>query len=496
MKISLQLKLLIGFMLVISLTMGTVLLGISLFIKDQVISEKQDELLKKGMDLSHSIQLFQEETGNLDKIDDYLANADKYIDARIWILDKSRQLAAASVRHNSKNKPSGLRFGEGQHITGNNNAGMIRSFSEDLDAVYSGETIVKVMEPPFYGEKMVIVALPLKQVDGSISGALLLNSPISGIDAFLERIYYYIGAGSFLALLLAFLIANYLTRTIARPLKAMQEAAHKMSHGDYATRVSGSCCTEFEQLGDSLNALAEDLALYMDEAEKTEEIRREFVANVSHELRTPLTIMRGYTEALIDGLADNPEETIKYLKIMREETVRLELLVNELLDLSQIQNELNSWPMELLPFEDIASSVLQMLKQRADENRITLSLTTASNLPPILGNGDRLTQLLLILLDNALKYTPPNGTVAIDIQKDCNALIVSVIDTGAGIAKHDQPYIWDRFYKADKSHTRGASGAGLGLSIAKQILERHQASATIVSTPQQGSSFVLRIQFA
>lgn len=497
MKFSLQLKLLIGFMLVITVTLGTVLWGISLFIKDQILTDKQQELLQKGTELAGMVHTLQNQSDNLDQLGDLLTNADQYLDARIWVLNKSRQIVAMSGRNMVGNKIYSTGFGPGNQGPMGNGMGLqgmggMRALFNDLTPVFNGQILTKTMDQPYYGEKMVVVAVPIREANGNVIGALLLNAPVTGINKFMQRTYYYVGVGGIVALFLALLVVNRLTRAIVRPLKAMQEAAKAMAKGDYTTRIDVRSNDEIGQLGYAFNSLAEDLTNYMAEIEKTERLRRDFVANVSHELRTPLTVMRGYTGVLLDGIADTPAQATTYLRIIQEETIRLERLVKDLLDLSRLQSQTASWNMESIPLTALADSVVDMLKQMAEQKNITLNLATEDTVPYILGSGDRLTQLLLILLDNALKYTPSGGHVTLSIMQDQNHVVLTVTDSGTGIPAEDLPYIWDRFYKADKSHSRAESGAGLGLAIAKQIIERHQAKAEISSQIGQGSTFTIR----
>lgn len=499
MRNSLQLKLLAAFMLVITVTLGTVIWGISAFFKDQILAGKQQELLKKGMELSSVVHSFQEEAGSLDQLDEYLANADQYLDARIWIIDDSHQIVAMSGRHPAGKQVHGRPgFGSGGHGPLGNGMGLspmggVRGLN-DLNSVFSGQVVMKTIDHPYYGEKMVVVAVPIKTADGSVSGAVLLNSPVTGINAFMQRIYYYVGAGGLAALLLALLVVNHLTRAIVRPLTAMEQAAGALAKGDYATRVEVKSNDEVGRLGHALNALAQDLANYMAEMEKTEKLRRDFVANVSHELRTPLTIMRGYTEALLDGTAE-PAQSTKYLRTMQEETVRLEHLVKDLLDLSRLQSETAAWKTEPIPLPAIVESVFHIVKPVAEQKNISLLLEVDNAVPDILGNDDRLAQLLLIFLDNALKHTMSGGQITVSVAANPNEVMLSIADTGVGIAAEDLPYIWDRFYKADKSHTRTESGAGLGLAIAKQIIDQHRAVAEVTSELGQGTIFSIIFQY-
>jgi signal transduction histidine kinase len=238
--------------------------------------------------------------------------------------------------------------------------------------------------------------------------------------------------------------------------------------------------------------LAQDLAKYIAELEKMENLRRDFVANASHELRTPLTIIRGYTEALLDGTIDTPAQVQKYHSLMRDESVRLERLIKDLLDLSRLQSDRSEPAQDQIPLASIVDSVVSIMHRQAEQKQIKLVSETKQSVPAIRGNGDRLTQLVFILLDNAVKYTPTGGTVTASVLQEHNAIVLKFADTGTGIPAEDLPYIWERFYKVDKSHCRDDSGTGLGLAIAKQIIELHQAEVTVTSQIDQGTTVTVR----
>jgi len=489
MRTSLQFKLLVAFMLVITVTLGSALWGISLFFKGQMLAVKQQELLQKGLEIAENIPAIPDDANNRLSLRNYLSQADQYLDARIWVLDHSRQVVAMTGRGMMQNRLHGQGPGLGPQLPMSG----LRSLLPELDLVYNGRVLTKTMDQPYYGEKMVVVAVPIKEAAGNVSGIVVLNAPVTGINAFMQRIYYYVIAGGLAALLLAFFVAKGLTRAIVQPLQAMEQATTRLAEGDYAIRVPVTSKDEVGRLGYAFNRMAQALADYMAEVEKTERLRRDFVANVSHELRTPLTIMHSYTEALLDGTVTDPAQTTRYLGTIQEETVRLGRLVKDLLDLSRLQSDTAPWQVDTLPLPAIAASVLAMVQPAAAKKNIALHLEAAENIPPITGNGDRLTQLLLVFLDNAIKHTPPQGSVTVAVtHSPSGEVVLSVQDTGAGIAAEDLPYIWDRFYKADKSHRRSEeSGAGLGLAIAKQIIDRHNATGQVASQPGQGAKFTV-----
>lgn len=353
-----------------------------------------------------------------------------------------------------------------------------------------GNTWAKIYYHPYYEENMLIVAVPLQRSDGTISGTVMINAPIDEINSFLQRIYYYIGLAGFVAILLAILLAAFMARHIVRPVKAMQETAAAMAHGDYDRRVVVSNSDEVGELGHSLNALAHDLGEYVQQMEMTDKMRRDFVANVSHELRTPLTIMHGYNQALQDGTITEAEKVKKYHRVMGDEMIRLEKLIAELLDLSQLQVKGVTLEAEEVPLDEVIDNVMTLLKQKSAQKGVMLTACVDPTAQPVLGDGDRLTQLVLILMDNALKFTPPGGQIIAKLANGSERTILTIADTGAGIAPEDLPHIWERFYKADKS--RASGGTGLGLAIARQIIELHEATVDVISAAGEGTTFTIR----
>jgi signal transduction histidine kinase len=247
-----------------------------------------------------------------------------------------------------------------------------------------------------------------------------------------------------------------------------------------------------EELGASLNTLAKELAYSGEQAEKLEKLRREFIANVSHELRTPLTVIRGYNEALFDGTVVDQEMAEKYHRMVRDETIRLERMIKDLLDLSRLQSGSMKMDKEKIPLSNLVDGVASMFGQRAEQAEIDLVVNTVNGIPDIWGNGDRLTQLLLILLDNAVKFTLPGGEVRVETAVEGDNIVLTVADTGIGIPAADLPFIWERFYKVDKAHTRSKLGTGLGLAIGQEIIEMHEATVEVTSSPEQGTIFKIR----
>ncbi|GGI95491.1 sensor histidine kinase ResE [Alicyclobacillus cellulosilyticus] len=229
------------------------------------------------------------------------------------------------------------------------------------------------------------------------------------------------------------------------------------------------------------------------EERRLERLRRDLIANVSHELRTPLSMLQGYTEALLDDLAADPEQRRELTEIIHDETLRMRRLVNDLLDLAQLES--GHLPMVYTRFrlDELLKRVDRKFQALAQERKVTLSTRCPVEPCEMEGDVGRLEQVFTNLLDNALRHTPPGGRIDVTLRPQDDRYEVEVADTGTGIPEEDLPYIWERFYKADKARTRGNSGTGLGLAITRHIVLAHGGDVRVQSTVGQGSVFTVML---
>lgn len=244
------------------------------------------------------------------------------------------------------------------------------------------------------------------------------------------------------------------------------------------------------------------VALFRDitQSERLEQTRREYVANVSHEMRTPLTALRGLIEPLRDGMVRDEEARMRYYNIMMRETMRLSRLINDLMELSRLQSGQLSLKLERVHLEPMLEDLAEKYRSKAEDSELQFSVEMPEHLPTVLGNDDRIEQVLVILLDNAMKYTPSQnaqgepGWVRLEAEETANYVRLRVRDNGLGISESDLPHIFERFYKVDKAHS--GMGSGLGLSIAREIVQRMGQSLTVDSELGKGSVFTLTVQKA
>ncbi len=232
------------------------------------------------------------------------------------------------------------------------------------------------------------------------------------------------------------------------------------------------------------------------ELRRLEKIRQDFVANVSHELRTPVSSIKGYAETLLEGAIEDKENARDFVSIIHQDSDRLAKLIDDLLDLSKIES--GKMKMAFLPVDAAAliKRSVAVIENQAKEKNISLKADLPAQLPKIQADETRFSQVMINLLDNAVKYTPEGGTVTISTSIKEKFLQVEVSDTGIGIPESDIPRIFERFYRVDKAHSRELGGTGLGLSIVKHIVQSHGGQVWLKSEPGQGSTFSFTIPLA
>lgn len=241
---------------------------------------------------------------------------------------------------------------------------------------------------------------------------------------------------------------------------------------------------------DTDNACVGVVGLFKDvtEFEKLDKMRRDYVANVSHELRTPLTAVRGLLEPLSDGLIRDEDTRQRYYRIMLKEVVRLSRLITDMLQLSRLQSGTEHMEIGAVNTYEMLYDTWQSYKNEAEQRGIELVLNAKENIPYTMTDEDRIDQILVILIDNAMHYTPEGGKISIGaVETTDNEVLISVTDTGCGIADADLPHLFERFFKTDKSRKEG--GTGLGLSIAKQIMDQLGETIYVESTVGEGTAF-------
>ncbi len=287
----------------------------------------------------------------------------------------------------------------------------------------------------------------------------------------------------FLAMLTAGTMAVLLTlafsRKILNPIAQLTLAVRKMEKGELDQRVDPGSISEFRELASAFNAMADSLT-------QAESLRRNMVTDVAHELRTPLSNVRGYLEAVQDGVV---QPTTELIASLHEEVMLLSHLVDDLQELALAEAGQLKLNRDAVPVDHIIESALQLVQHPLRDHDITLNIKIAPSLPPIYADNERIGQVLRNLLSNAITHTPKHGTVSVTAHQRENSVAIEIENSGQGIAPEHLPYVFERFYRIDGSRTRSTGGSGLGLAIVKHIVTAHGGTIEAESIPGKTTRF-------
>lgn len=324
-------------------------------------------------------------------------------------------------------------------------------------------------------------------VDGSQVGSYLnLNlrfEPRVPLSSQISRLYNTLILASIGAVLVSVFIGVLIARSLTRTLRELTAATQEVARGDLDQQVPVRSKDELGELADSFNRMSADLT-------KSRELRRQMTADIAHELRTPLTVVLGHTEALSDGQLPPEPETFD---IIYDETKRLNRLVEDLRTLSLSDAGELQLNIQLLPPGEMLERSAAARKQEARANEIKLEIEADDDLPPVNVDPDRMIQVLINLLDNALRYTPPGGEIRLTARRVKGDVEIAVMDTGPGIPEESLEHLFERFYRGDKSRQRETGGSGLGLAIVKSLVEIQGGQIDVESEPGQGSIFTIKL---
>lgn len=289
------------------------------------------------------------------------------------------------------------------------------------------------------------------------------------------------------AVVVAVVLSLIFSRSVVAPVRAMMTATCRIAEGCYDERVQTSSSDELGQLAHSFNQMAGQL-------EQVETMRRQLIGDVTHELRTPLTSIKGSMEGLMDGVLPATEETFEQV---HQEADRLSRLVDDLQELSRVESGAYSLDLRPVNVSVLVGTVVKRLRQQFDDKRVQLIQRLPADTPRVMADEDRIVQVITNILGNAQQYTGDGGSVVINAGRTGNDVYLSVEDTGAGIPAEHIPHIFSRFYRVDKSRSRAGGGSGIGLTIAKHLVEAHGGRLWAESEGEgKGSKFTFTLPVA
>lgn len=330
-----------------------------------------------------------------------------------------------------------------------------------------------------------IVAAPASLSDGRVYGYIFATYDVDSYS----KMFLYLSRlllGTILATLVVTFFATYLaTRQLVKPLKEMGKAAKVYAGGNFETRIEVRGQDEVAELAVSLNEMADSLG-------RLEQMRRSFISSVSHDLRTPMTSISGFVDGILDGTIP-PESSNYYLGIVSEETKRLSRLVRTLLDVSRLESDELTLKIGSYDICEMLRQVIVSFESKVFSKNLKLHFDICEENIYVRADNDAIYRVLYNLVDNAIKFSYEEGMLTLSVWKNEKEAIVSVRNTGYGIKKDDLPFVFDRFYKSDKSRGLDKTGVGLGLYIAKTIIEKHGGNITVRSVENDFCEFIFTL---
>jgi signal transduction histidine kinase len=332
------------------------------------------------------------------------------------------------------------------------------------------------------GEKIMATTYLLGAVRGETASALRFSTSLEKVDAQFRSDVLLLAAVSLIAVLLTLVPGTLYIEKLVRAVRKTTDAASRIAEGDYSTRVNYD---EHDEIG-ALCTAVHDMA---DEISAADKMKNEFISTVSHELRTPLTAIRGWGETLREVGADDPALTKRGIDVILKETSRLGGMVEELLDFSRIQNDRLSLRIAQMDVVRELDEAVLTFRERAARESKQLLYAPAAVEAPMIGDADRITQVFVNVIDNALKYTDAGGTIRIGTSVSGRMLEIRISDTGRGISERDLPHVTEKFYKADQA----VRGSGIGLAVANEIVRLHKGTLRLESVRGAGTTVIITL---
>ncbi len=340
--------------------------------------------------------------------------------------------------------------------------------------------------------------IPL-EIGHTLIGAMFFSEPpyLHGLGGLIGQINGAIFISGGIVILIAFLLSLFLTRRLTRPLEALTIAAEQMKNGQYTERVEPpKAQDEIGLLTQTFNDMADTIEADVNELRRQDQVRRDLIANIAHDLATPLTAIQGFSEALADDvISDHAARQETALRIGRE-VQRLKRLVADVRQMTLLEAGQTSLDLAPLNMHALVDETLFVIQPECEQAGITLRNEIPSRTLPVQADSDRVTQVLLNLLDNARRHTPRDGEISVGAAPRDSFLHIWVTDSGSGISKDDLTHIFERFYRADRSRTGTTGGSGLGLSIVRAIVNAHGGSIWAESTLGKGTRITFTLPLA
>jgi len=358
--------------------------------------------------------------------------------------------------------------------------------------VFAGDVTFSEGFSPLLEDASITVGAPVLSEEGEVIAAVLLHDYIANMQTAVQSGLSTLGISAVVALIAAVGIAVLLAKRFIQPLKRMEETTQQLADNHYEAQTGIIQNDEMGSLAANIDILADKLAEAEQASAKLDKMRKDFITSISHELRTPVTVIRGSLEALNDHVVEDPAKIDEYHQQMLTESIHLERMINDLLELSRLQNPDYQMEMSSLNFVDVVENAIRSVRYIAREKGITLTFSKELLSFMMMGDYTRLRQMLLAVMENAVKFSAEKGEIRITLTALDAGCRLAVTDNGPGIPVKDQPYIFEKFFKSNEETNK--QGTGLGLAVTKQIADRHGIVLSVESTPGKGSTFLFDLK--
>ena len=321
-----------------------------------------------------------------------------------------------------------------------------------------------------------------------ILGIIRFALPLSRIQPEIRIIYRVVLFGTIAAVIIAMIVAYFVSRSITLPIRQVKETARQIARGDFGRRVRIKSKGELGELAESLNTMADELQQKMENLRQLDRVRTDFVANVSHELKTPLTLIKGYIETLQNKVFDDKDKSARFISIIKEHSDRLGNIIDDLLSLSELELSRNCVNRTEFDLKEVIDEISLGFEQALAGKNQSLTVNARGDDFRIQADRNKIEQVFANLIDNAVKYTKESGQIEISLFERDQVVCATVQDNGIGIPKEHRDRVFERFYRVDKARSRELGGTGLGLSIVKHIVLAHNGKIAIESEPNKGTT--------
>ncbi|NLJ96072.1 MAG: HAMP domain-containing histidine kinase [Clostridiales bacterium] len=465
-------KLYLNYAVMLLVTAVLICLIFTQLYKNTTMKNSREQLMEQAVNISDMITTNYINTQNYSGFLGYISNQQKVMRLDIWTISNPNAIIPMSplLETNSYEE-----FSVGY-----------KEYLVLVDSAFMNQSEYSVADDEIYQTQTITVSVPILGVNREVVGALLLKSPVKGIKDVIDDSISLIVISSVVALAISFIIIIIFATELALPISRMRATALSLAAGNYHSKTGIKRNDELGDLAKTVDILSEKLLENDIQRKNLDQMRLDFFANVSHELRTPITVLRAYTESLVDGVVTNQEKVNQYYDRMLIECKSMERLVGDLMILSKMQNPdfvIEKEPVNLVQiFDDIYRSAGAI----AEKKKIKIDISKNQDVIMMLGDYDRLRQMFMVILDNAIKFSDKCKTVYINISKS-DKIYVSIRDEGMGMDEDELANIFEKFYKSNLK--QNDSGTGLGLSIAKQIALKHGGNIEVSSKIGEGSTF-------